>query len=128
MNCASCGKTNRPNARFCGGCGQSLAPRCARCGSENAPDAKFCDACGTPLPTAPWSGEVSASKVVTTRDTEGGKRAVADSPHGRAAGRAHGREEIPPNAAVRASELGRELSAARDWAGLEALCAPGLVF
>ena len=65
MKCASCGKTNRPNARFCGGCGQPLAPRCARCGRENAADAKFCDACGTPLPSEPWTGEVSERKFVT---------------------------------------------------------------
>src|SRR5262249_51983054 len=63
MNCATCGRTNRPTARFCSGCGQSLAPRCPRCGSENAADAQFCDACGAPL--AARAPDVSARKIVT---------------------------------------------------------------
>src|SRR5215831_12728767 len=64
--CASCGRGNRPGARFCSGCGQSLAPRCARCGAENAADAQFCDACGAPLAAAAArSLETSARKVVT---------------------------------------------------------------
>jgi len=39
MNCASCGRTNRDGARFCGGCGGSLAPRCPACGVASEPGA-----------------------------------------------------------------------------------------
>ena len=64
MDCTSCGSSNRPAARFCGGCGASLAPRCASCGSECEAGARFCDACGAPLAArAHAAGE--ARKIVT---------------------------------------------------------------
>ncbi|HXK25279.1 MAG TPA: nuclear transport factor 2 family protein [Myxococcota bacterium] len=64
MDCTSCGRSNRPAARFCGGCGASLAPRCSSCGSVCEAGARFCDACGAPLAArAESSGE--ARKVVT---------------------------------------------------------------
>jgi len=66
MTCASCGRANRAGARFCSGCGQSLAPRCPSCGAENAADARFCDACGAALAaTASAPVETTARKVVT---------------------------------------------------------------
>src|SRR5439155_10960911 len=37
MSCTSCGRANRPGARFCGGCGKPLAPRCPACGAECEP-------------------------------------------------------------------------------------------
>jgi len=64
VNCASCGRANRAGARFCGGCGASLAPRCPACGAENEPDARFCDACGASLVARPADDSV-ARKVVT---------------------------------------------------------------
>src|SRR5213593_3975076 len=64
MNCTSCGRANRPSARFCGGCGKPLAPRCPACGSECEPGAQFCDACGASL-VASAADEVVARKVVT---------------------------------------------------------------
>ena len=64
MNCASCGRTNRAGARFCGGCGASLAPRCPACGAAGEPDSRFCDACGASFsPRAADDGV--ARKVVT---------------------------------------------------------------
>jgi len=64
MSCASCGRANPDGARFCGGCGASLAPRCAACGAECADDARFCTACGAPI--ANRAPEIaSARKVVT---------------------------------------------------------------
>ena len=64
MDCTSCGRSNRPAARFCGGCGASLAPRCASCGRECEAGARFCDACGAPLAARADSGG-EARKVVT---------------------------------------------------------------
>jgi class 3 adenylate cyclase/tetratricopeptide (TPR) repeat protein len=64
VTCPACGRASRPGARFCGGCGTSLAPRCAACGAESEPDARFCDACGAALP-APPSLDTVARKIVT---------------------------------------------------------------
>ncbi len=36
-------------ARFCSGCGSSLALACASCGAELSANARFCDQCGTPV-------------------------------------------------------------------------------
>jgi class 3 adenylate cyclase/ketosteroid isomerase-like protein len=64
VSCASCGRENRPGARFCGGCGALLAARCPACGAGAAADARFCDACGAALgPGAP--DPAAARKVVT---------------------------------------------------------------
>ncbi|MGH7288414.1 MAG: adenylate/guanylate cyclase domain-containing protein, partial [Myxococcota bacterium] len=64
MNCASCGRANRAGARFCGGCGASLARRCPACGVECEPDLRFCDACGAPMAGRPAEQSVQR-KVVT---------------------------------------------------------------
>lgn len=50
-SCPNCQMANAPDARFCKGCGASLATsrRCSRCGDEAAADARFCDSCGEPL-------------------------------------------------------------------------------
>src|SRR6266436_1184797 len=64
MSCTSCGKANRPGARFCGGCGKPLAPRCPACGVECEPGAQFCDACGASL-VASAPDEAVVRKVVT---------------------------------------------------------------
>src|SRR5215831_11615691 len=64
MNCNECGKANRAEARFCGGCGRPLAARCPQCGADSTPDAQFCDACGASLVARP-PGDAGARKVVT---------------------------------------------------------------
>ncbi len=64
MTCASCGRTNREGARFCGGCGASLAPRCPACGAAGEAGARFCDACGASLVAHPTDAAVER-KVVT---------------------------------------------------------------
>src|SRR3989442_4833200 len=64
MSCRSCGRANRPGARFCGSCGKPVAPRCHACGTECEPGAQFCDACGTSL-VASASEQAAARKVVT---------------------------------------------------------------
>jgi class 3 adenylate cyclase/ketosteroid isomerase-like protein/tetratricopeptide (TPR) repeat protein len=67
MICASCRRATKAGARFCVGCGASLAPRCPACGAESEPDARFCGACGAALgaPGAPRPAEGVARKVVT---------------------------------------------------------------
>lgn len=47
--CLSCGTTNEEDARFCEGCGGSLARVCATCGLEAKATARFCRGCGAPL-------------------------------------------------------------------------------
>jgi hypothetical protein len=48
----TCGRATKPGARFCGGCGASLARRCPACGAQSEPDTRFCEACGASLPDA----------------------------------------------------------------------------
>jgi membrane protease subunit (stomatin/prohibitin family) len=48
--CASCSTANPAGAKFCMGCGQTLAPavrHCTECGSELPGGARFCAGCGT---------------------------------------------------------------------------------
>src|SRR5262249_22183430 len=49
MRCPSCNSENPDDAKFCVGCGDSLAGRCSKCGAENPWDASFCKECGTRL-------------------------------------------------------------------------------
>jgi class 3 adenylate cyclase/tetratricopeptide (TPR) repeat protein len=50
MRCPQCQYDNRADARYCGGCGQSLAGKCPACGAVNPPDNRVCDQCGSKLP------------------------------------------------------------------------------
>ncbi len=63
MQCPGCGHSNRENASFCGGCGQSLARdiACPRCASVSPPGQRFCDSCGGPLAAGP-AGVTEASR------------------------------------------------------------------
>src|SRR5262245_23157090 len=72
MTCARCGKANRDGARFCDGCGNSLAPRCPACGAEGRPGAAFCDSCGASLVAQPASaGEVRKTVTIVFADLIG---------------------------------------------------------
>ena len=53
--CSSCGTENRTDAKFCGGCGVTLATICSACNTPNEAGRKFCYECGAPLaaPAAP---------------------------------------------------------------------------
>ena len=53
--CSSCKTPNEEDARFCEGCGASLARVCATCGVEASATARFCRGCGTAL-----DGQLSA--------------------------------------------------------------------
>ena len=52
MQCSTCDRENRPEARFCDGCGGALDTSCGQCGQSLRPEARFCDACGTPVASA----------------------------------------------------------------------------
>jgi len=58
--CAFCGTPLDPGTKFCGNCGQVLAPQapraaaaCLSCGSAVAPGVKFCAECGRPVAASP---------------------------------------------------------------------------
>src|SRR5262249_37945112 len=58
------GRSTPAGARFCAGCGRSLAPRCSACGAESQADARFCIACGAARAGDPAEKAI-ARKVVT---------------------------------------------------------------
>lgn len=51
VECSKCGAGNRPQAKFCGECGGSLAVEiaCPQCGARKPGSQRFCDECGTEL-------------------------------------------------------------------------------
>ncbi|HEV3348424.1 MAG TPA: zinc-ribbon domain-containing protein, partial [Methylomirabilota bacterium] len=53
MNCPRCHAENRPDRRFCGGCGFPFASRCPACGFANEAAERFCGGCGAALAAAP---------------------------------------------------------------------------
>ncbi len=58
MDCLKCGFSNPDTARFCAGCGASLASlECPHCLSENAPGSRFCNSCGNSLAVSGQSQE-----------------------------------------------------------------------
>ena len=85
MRCTSCQHQNRPDARYCGGCGQPLLVICATCGKNNSPASRFCDDCGTKLAGGTPPGTLSptrqsytpahlAQKILTSRFALEGER------------------------------------------------------
>ena len=75
--CASCGTPNEEDARFCEGCGASLARECATCGVEANATARFCRGCGAPLdgqvtaPDIPAAGPARKTVTVMFADLAG---------------------------------------------------------
>jgi class 3 adenylate cyclase len=73
---------NRPEARFCDGCGTALALACAGCGAELRPQARFCDGCGAPVAKAAaepravrdYTPRHLVDKVLATRSSLEGER------------------------------------------------------
>ncbi len=66
MKCSKCDFENRPDARFCKQCGQTMQAQatqptpsvsagtvCSACGATAKPGARFCPRCGNPLATRP---------------------------------------------------------------------------
>src|SRR5512146_804848 len=64
--CVSCGIENPPGARFCGGCGASLARICSACGEANDAAMRFCNQCGAPLDEQP-APQTSAAEPVAAQ-------------------------------------------------------------
>lgn len=52
--CPSCGSNNRPDCRFCTGCGKEFPKErtCPRCNATVSPTQRFCNACGAPVDAA----------------------------------------------------------------------------
>ena len=75
--CATCGASNEEDARFCEGCGTSLARICATCGVEATATARFCRGCGAALdgeatqPRMPVAGPVRKTVTVMFADLAG---------------------------------------------------------
>ena len=57
MQCPSCSRENRAEARFCDGCGSELERSCSGCGQVLRAEARFCDACGAPVSGAREKGD-----------------------------------------------------------------------
>jgi class 3 adenylate cyclase len=80
--CSQCKESNRPEARFCDGCGTPLVLACAGCGAELRTQAKFCDGCGAPVARAAteprevrdYTPRHLADKVLATRSSLEGER------------------------------------------------------
>ena len=60
MLCAKCQQENPAGARFCGECGDRLAPTCPGCETPYRPDQNFCWQCGTRL-AAPTSAATAGT-------------------------------------------------------------------
>ena len=74
--CAACDTANEEDARFCDGCGASLARVCGTCGLEARNQARFCRGCGGSLdvavaPTAVATGPVRRTVTVMFADLAG---------------------------------------------------------
>ena len=81
MHCRVCEFENRADARYCGGCGQSLWLRCEACGNDNPPALRFCDGCGvalsggaSPPPSRVYTPAHLAQKILTSRSALEGER------------------------------------------------------
>ncbi len=80
--CPKCETENRPEARFCDGCGNALTLSCAGCGAELRPQARFCDGCGAPVAKAAaepravrdYTPRHLVDKVLATRSSLEGER------------------------------------------------------
>jgi len=80
--CAHCEASNRPEARFCDGCGTPLVLSCAGCGAELRAKARFCDDCGAPVaraateprPVRDYTPRHLIDKVLATRSSIEGER------------------------------------------------------
>ena len=81
-SCPRCHQANRPEGRFCDGCGTPLALRCAGCSAELRGQARFCDGCGAPVARAAaepravrdYTPRHLADKVLATRSSLEGER------------------------------------------------------
>jgi class 3 adenylate cyclase/tetratricopeptide (TPR) repeat protein len=70
MQCAKCGASTRPHAKFCEECGTPLALACPQCGASVLVGKKFCGDCGASLFSAPIaSAQISSLSSQVQRPT-----------------------------------------------------------
>jgi class 3 adenylate cyclase/tetratricopeptide (TPR) repeat protein len=83
MTCPQCRQDNPSDARFCNGCGATLAAACAACGRSNPAGSRFCNGCGARLGTedearfaAPgtYTPRHLAERILTSRTALEGER------------------------------------------------------
>jgi class 3 adenylate cyclase/tetratricopeptide (TPR) repeat protein len=80
MECSACGRSSREDARFCDGCGATLATPCIACGRQLRPEARFCDACGQSVEAAAerspheYTPKHLADKILRSRSALEGER------------------------------------------------------
>lgn len=81
MICSSCQHENPAAAKFCNGCGSSLAAKCSSCGLENPAGARFCNQCGnnllnTPTERAPadYTPKHLSDKILQSKSALEGER------------------------------------------------------
>ena len=67
--CPSCGTENKTGAKFCGGCGLSLALPCSACGAINDSGMRFCTECGGSLASVVTSPSLPPSGVAASPST-----------------------------------------------------------
>lgn len=68
MTCPGCARPNKPERRFCGGCGTNLEPVCRACAFANDADDKFCGGCGVTL-----RAEAAPRVVAVVKPAPGGE-------------------------------------------------------
>ncbi|KZS62899.1 hypothetical protein A4G28_06235 [Mycobacterium ostraviense] len=68
VECTKCGAANRPQAKFCGACGASLAVEvpCPECGAPNPGSRSFCDECGSKLGVGSVSAQPTSAPAPPT--------------------------------------------------------------
>ena len=66
MRCSSCGFANPEGARFCAGCGTTLAQSCPACGFPVQADHQYCAACGHRLATVPKPAPAASERRQVT--------------------------------------------------------------
>ena len=66
MKCPACQADNPAEHRFCEQCGASLPAPCSNCGNALRPNARFCGACGNPVSgPAPVAAQTAATRTET---------------------------------------------------------------
>ncbi len=68
MECSKCGFSNPDEARFCAGCGNTIAAlECPNCNNTNQPGSRFCSSCGQSLAVESKSDQSQQSSQAERR-------------------------------------------------------------
>ena len=74
VHCASCGRDNRADRRFCTNCGSRLVAVCTQCGTPGEPGEQFCGQCGTRVGNGLAAALAPAREPVEVRGVAKGER------------------------------------------------------